>query len=494
MHAKPLEIAAAVGADEVLNADDAEAIAAVQADVVIESSGSHHGLASAIKGAARGGTVVMVGLLPTGPQPVPISLAITRELELRGLLPLQRRNRRRHRRPRRRLPARSDPVITHDFPLDRGLEAFDVARNSAESGKVLLDFGRLRSEARRRRLGPGGQWRASGARPGQTPAAGPSSSAPSPRWSRRMIRFEASRAAAASPAAMASATSTCHCSARLPRVVRHQAVDGAAGQGLGHLAHQVGEHLVAGAGQQQGMELDVQLQEPGHVPGLAGVAHGVRDRPRVRGGAPRGRWPRPARRPRARRRSGARPGSAAGRRGPRRPAASGSRADRRGSSGCEGSTRMPTRLMVSTRPRDCSTRTASRTTERETLSSSSSCSASMTCPAGSSPATIRVPRCSMARWWRLVDIVVSIMRPGLGPGRPAGRAPRDHRLFMTRSIPLRGRRFPAARGNTYGLLTATDSQERVPPSAAHLPESSMNVAHESPYTVYNHAYRNELEF
>ena len=73
-----------MGADEVLKGDDAEAIAAVEADVVIESSGSHHGLASAIKGAVRGGSVVMVGLLPSGPQPVLISLAITRELELVG--------------------------------------------------------------------------------------------------------------------------------------------------------------------------------------------------------------------------------------------------------------------------------------------------------------------------------------------------------------------------------------------------------------------------
>ncbi|BAS17682.1 uncharacterized zinc-type alcohol dehydrogenase-like protein YdjJ [Arthrobacter sp. Hiyo8] len=66
MHDKPLEIARAVGADEVLKGDDAEAIAAVEADVVIESSGSHFGLASAIKGAVRGGKVVMVGLLPSG--------------------------------------------------------------------------------------------------------------------------------------------------------------------------------------------------------------------------------------------------------------------------------------------------------------------------------------------------------------------------------------------------------------------------------------------
>ncbi len=140
VHPRPLEIAAAVGADEVLPAADTDAIAAVQADIVIESSGNHHGLASAIQGAARGGTVVMVGLLPTGPQPVLISLAITRELDLKGsfrfndeiddvIAALADGT------------LRIEPVITHLYPAGRALEAFDVARNSAESGKVLLSFG-----------------------------------------------------------------------------------------------------------------------------------------------------------------------------------------------------------------------------------------------------------------------------------------------------------------------------------------------------------------
>jgi L-idonate 5-dehydrogenase len=140
MHAKPLEIAAAVGADEVLTATDTEAINAVQADVVIESSGNHHGLASAIQGAARGGTVVMVGLLPTGPQPVLISLAITRELDLKGSF-------RFNDEIDEVITALADgtltigPVITHDYPVTDALDAFDKARNSAQSGKVLLNFG-----------------------------------------------------------------------------------------------------------------------------------------------------------------------------------------------------------------------------------------------------------------------------------------------------------------------------------------------------------------
>ena len=111
----------------------------MEADVVIESSGNHHGLASAIRGAARGGSVVMVGLLPTGAQPVPISLAITRELELLGSF-------RFNDEIDDVIAALADgtlhvdPVITHDYPLAEALEAFGVARNSAESGKVLLDF------------------------------------------------------------------------------------------------------------------------------------------------------------------------------------------------------------------------------------------------------------------------------------------------------------------------------------------------------------------
>ncbi|WP_405472008.1 L-idonate 5-dehydrogenase [Paenarthrobacter ilicis] len=139
MHDRPLEIARAVGADHVLKGDQDDEIAAVDADVVIESSGSHFGLASAIKGATRGGKVVMVGLLPSGPQPVFISLAITRELELVGSF-------RFNDEIDHVIEALADgslqvdPVVTHEYSLEKGLEAFEVARNSAESGKVLLNF------------------------------------------------------------------------------------------------------------------------------------------------------------------------------------------------------------------------------------------------------------------------------------------------------------------------------------------------------------------
>jgi 2-desacetyl-2-hydroxyethyl bacteriochlorophyllide A dehydrogenase len=139
MHPFPLDNARALGATRTLLATEVDEITAVQADVVVESSGSHRGLASAIRGATRGGRVVMVGLLPSGDQPVPISLAITRELELVGAF-------RFNDEIDQVIAALADgslyvePVITHEFAVSDALRAFAVARDSATSSKVLLRF------------------------------------------------------------------------------------------------------------------------------------------------------------------------------------------------------------------------------------------------------------------------------------------------------------------------------------------------------------------
>ncbi|MBT2498796.1 L-idonate 5-dehydrogenase [Agromyces sp. ISL-38] len=139
MFEKPLAIARELGAARTLHATDAAAIAAVEADVVFETSGNHRGLASAVRGAARGGRVVMVGLLPSGEQPALISLAITRELELVGSF-------RFNDEIDEVIAALADgslfvdPVITHEFPMADALEAFTVAVDAGASGKVLLRF------------------------------------------------------------------------------------------------------------------------------------------------------------------------------------------------------------------------------------------------------------------------------------------------------------------------------------------------------------------
>ncbi|MFC5929586.1 L-idonate 5-dehydrogenase [Cryobacterium melibiosiphilum] len=139
MHERPLAAALTLGATQTLRATDAAAIASVNADVVFESSGSSRGLASAVRGARRGGRVVMVGLLPTGEQPALISLAITRELDLVGSF-------RFNDEIDEVLAALADgslvvePVITHEFAAADALEAFAVARDASASGKVLLRF------------------------------------------------------------------------------------------------------------------------------------------------------------------------------------------------------------------------------------------------------------------------------------------------------------------------------------------------------------------
>jgi len=122
-----------------VNARDADAIRAVGADVVFESSGSYRGLESAVQGARRGGRIVMVGLLPSGEQPVLISLAITRELELVGSY-------RFNDEIDEVITALADgslaidPIVTHEYPVGDALDAFAMARDSAQSGKVLLRF------------------------------------------------------------------------------------------------------------------------------------------------------------------------------------------------------------------------------------------------------------------------------------------------------------------------------------------------------------------
>ncbi|HEY5822305.1 MAG TPA: L-idonate 5-dehydrogenase [Propionibacteriaceae bacterium] len=139
LHEGPLARARELGATRTFLATDAEAVRAVDADVSIESSGSAAGLSVAIGATTRGGRVVMLGLLPPGDQPVPVSLAIARELELVGSF-----------RFNDEIDAviaaledgslHVDPVVTHTFPIADALEAMEIALDPSRSGKVLLTF------------------------------------------------------------------------------------------------------------------------------------------------------------------------------------------------------------------------------------------------------------------------------------------------------------------------------------------------------------------
>ncbi|NIL90192.1 L-idonate 5-dehydrogenase (NAD(P)(+)) [Rhodococcus fascians] len=134
-----LDVTRRLGAHRTVDARDGAAVAAVEADVTFECSGNQHGLASAINGTARGGRVVMVGLPAAGPQPVPLSLAITREIDLIGSF-------RFNTEMDDVIQALADgsldvaPVITAEYPVADALDAFALAADASRSSKVLLTF------------------------------------------------------------------------------------------------------------------------------------------------------------------------------------------------------------------------------------------------------------------------------------------------------------------------------------------------------------------
>lgn len=139
LHDRPLGIAAELGADSTLKQPDHADVAAIDADVVIESSGSHQGLDTAIRAATRGGVVAMVGLLPSGPQPVQVALAIAKELDLLGSF-------RFNDEIDEVIAALAEgalqiaPVISHVKSWRSAESAFAVAADPTESSKVLLKF------------------------------------------------------------------------------------------------------------------------------------------------------------------------------------------------------------------------------------------------------------------------------------------------------------------------------------------------------------------
>ena len=134
-----LDRARELGADEVMKAPSAEEIAPVQADVTFESSGSWRGMDSAINGTVRGGTLVMVGMLPPGEQPINISIAIARELHMVGCF-------RFNDELDEVIQAFADkslfvdPVVSHVLPLEQAVEAFETAKDASVSCKVLIEF------------------------------------------------------------------------------------------------------------------------------------------------------------------------------------------------------------------------------------------------------------------------------------------------------------------------------------------------------------------
>lgn len=133
-----LAIAAAMGADRVLNLAAGDALPA-DAELVFEASGAAAAVGAALRATARGGTLVQVGNLPGSAVPAVLGDLVTREITwigsyrfideitdaveaLAGGLDLS-------------------PIITHEFKIDQAAEAIAVAADRASgSSKVMLQL------------------------------------------------------------------------------------------------------------------------------------------------------------------------------------------------------------------------------------------------------------------------------------------------------------------------------------------------------------------
>jgi L-idonate 5-dehydrogenase len=141
----PLEVARACGADEVVNVRNApEWLDRYKAgkghfNVGIEATGAVPALATLFEVVRAGGVIVQVGMLPPGEVPVPANRLMAREIDYVGAF-------RFHAEYRRAVgllaSGRIDvvPILTHDLPLSRGSEAFEIAADRTRSIKVHVHF------------------------------------------------------------------------------------------------------------------------------------------------------------------------------------------------------------------------------------------------------------------------------------------------------------------------------------------------------------------
>ena len=133
----PLERAVSVGASTTYTSGSDE-IPTLAYDVVFECSGVAPAVTQALAAVRRAGTVAQVGMLPNEAVGVNLAPFVSKEVTFKGCFRFDDE-----------IDAAIDllaahpevaRVITHVIPADRVLEAFDIARNSQESGKVVVSL------------------------------------------------------------------------------------------------------------------------------------------------------------------------------------------------------------------------------------------------------------------------------------------------------------------------------------------------------------------
>jgi threonine dehydrogenase-like Zn-dependent dehydrogenase len=140
-----IELASKLGADVVIDASQTDVVQTIRdlthgrgADVIIETSGSRAGRSQLVEALAPLGTGIYVGLGAPGPIIDPDDL-IHVEKTIMGsyVMPL------RLYRPLAELlvdrRVNLERIVTHRFPIERGVEAFELF-DQGETGKVILEF------------------------------------------------------------------------------------------------------------------------------------------------------------------------------------------------------------------------------------------------------------------------------------------------------------------------------------------------------------------
>ncbi|MDL5350959.1 L-idonate 5-dehydrogenase [Microbacterium sp. zg-YB36] len=137
VRSEPLERAQALGATEV-SLVGRDTVENESYDVVFECSGVGAALTQAVRAARRAGTVIQVGMLPNADVGVNLAPMLAKELTIRGAFRFSTEI-----DDAVRMLAESDaldPVVSHVLPASDAVSAFEIARDSSASAKVLLSL------------------------------------------------------------------------------------------------------------------------------------------------------------------------------------------------------------------------------------------------------------------------------------------------------------------------------------------------------------------
>lgn len=139
--AEPLARATRLGSQ--LSADEtvqvgAEELPVESFDVVLECSGAASAVSAALRAARRRGVVVQIGMLPDDDRPINVAPLVSKEVRLVGAFrfgdeideAVDVLN----------VHPEIESVITHVLPVADAVAAFELARDSTRSGKVVVAF------------------------------------------------------------------------------------------------------------------------------------------------------------------------------------------------------------------------------------------------------------------------------------------------------------------------------------------------------------------